>query len=104
MSIEKLEVVCPLGEPATPQVPSASRINDLNGKTICHVSNGQFQADVVLTAVGDLIRERFPGAKIIPFTEFPLIRATADTEVRLTKLKEVLQQSGADAIITSTGA
>ena len=104
MSVEKLEVFCPVGEPGAKPVPSASRVQDLNGKIICQVSNGQFQAGTVLSAVGDLIKNRFPSAKVVPWTEFPIIDTKGDVEKRLKETREALQQNGADVVITSTGA
>ena len=104
MSVETFEVLCPVGEPGSKPVPSAARVQDLNDKTICQVSNGMFRADAVLSAVGDLIKKRFPRAKIIPWTEFPIIEPTTNVEQRLKKLSEALRQKGADAVISSTGA
>lgn len=104
MAEEKFDVLSPAGEPGAKWESAAASVEDLNDKTICQVSNGMFQADVVLAAVGELIKKRFPRAKIVPYTEFPLIEALSDVGKRLKDLSALLRQKGADAVISSTGA
>ena len=104
MSFEQYEVLCPVGEPGLAPSPSAARLNDLDGKTIGLLSNGQFRADVVLATVGELVKKRFPRAKVIPWTEFPQIEAMGDVEKRVGELTEALRLKRPDAVISSTGA
>lgn len=104
MSVEKFEVLNPVGEPRAKRETSAARVQDLNGKTICAVSNGMFQADSVLSAFGDLIKKRYPTAKVVPWTEFPVISISGDVEKSLKELREAYRQKGCDAVIASTGA
>jgi len=103
VSAEKFEVLNPVGETSAKQESSADRVHDLNGKTICQVTNGHYKADVVLPAVGELVKKRFPGAKIIPWTEFPIIDTLSDVEARLKEFSRLLREKGADAVISSTG-
>lgn len=103
MPPERFEVLSPVGEPSAKRETSARRVADLNGKTICQVTNGHYKADVVLPAVGALIKKRFPTARIIPWTEFPIIDTLSDIEERLKRLSVLLRERGADAVISSTG-
>lgn len=104
MPVETFEVLNPVGEPGAKRETPASRVHDLNGKTIGQVSNAMFQAEAVLAAVGDLIKKRYPTAKVIPWTELPLIEAMGDVDKGAKKLSEALRQKGCDAVISSTGA
>ena len=104
MSVEKFEVLNPVGEPSAKRQTSAPRVQDLNGKTICAVSNGMFQADAVLSAFGDLIEKRYPTAKVIPWTELPVSSILGDIEKSSKELREAYRQKGCDAVIASTGA
>ncbi len=104
MSVEKFEVLRPVGEPSAKRQTSASRVQDLNGKTICAVSNGMFQADTVLSTFGDLIKKRYPTAKVIPWTELPLSSILGDIEKSSKELSKAYQEKGCDAVIASTGA
>jgi hypothetical protein len=103
MPSESFEVLTPIGEPSAKQETSAKRVKDLNGMTICQVTNGHYKADVVLPAVGELIKKRFPGAKVIPWTEFPIIDTLSDIDERLKQFSALLREKGADAVISSTG-
>ena len=102
--MERFEVLNPVGAPGAKAEASAERVRDLNGKTIATISNGMFQAETVLGAVGDLIRKRFPTAKVIPWSEFPVISALGDSKELLKKLGEALRAKGVDAVVSSTGA
>jgi len=99
------EVLSPVGEQANRGQPSiAPRIPDLNGKTICQVSNGLFRADDVFSAIEELMKERYPGVKIIPRKEFPTISPTGDVDKICGDLRKALQEKGCDAVISSSGA
>ncbi len=98
----KYEVVSPSGEPKAKLQPSASRISDLNGKTICMVSNLRFRADEVFAALSDLLKKRFPSIKIVPWNEMPGA-SIVDIDKACKDLKETYQKRGCDAVITSTG-
>lgn len=104
MSAEPYEVLSPAGAPGAEQAPPATRVHDLNGKTIGLLSNNQFRADVVLDTVGALVQQRYPTAKVIPWSEFPQIEAMGDVEARVAELTEVLRQKKPDAVVSSTGA
>jgi len=48
----------------------APRLADLNGKTICEVSNDSWEAQRTFPLIRALLQKQFPTAKIIPYTEF----------------------------------
>ncbi len=96
------EVVSPIGEPAVKVALAASRIPDLNGKTVCEVWNGMFRGDVVLTAVSELLKKRFPKVKIVPWKEMP-IAVQGWEEKSLADIKAAYIAKGCDAVISATG-
>jgi len=49
----------------------APRLADLNGKTICEVSNGLWEASRTLPLVASLLQKQFPTVKIIAYDQFP---------------------------------
>lgn len=101
---ERFEVVSPMGRDDTRPASGAERVGSLAGKTICAVSNNRFRADVVLAKFGELLKERYPTAKFVPWTEMPTIEAMGDVEADARALREAYVRHGADAVIASTGA
>ena len=49
----------------------APRLPDLEGKVICEVSAKKWEAPRTFPALRELLKKRFPTARILPFTEFP---------------------------------
>lgn len=47
----------------------APRLPDLNGKTICEISNNQWEARRTFPLIRELLQKQFPTAKIIPYDE-----------------------------------
>ncbi len=105
--MEKIEVVSPVGLDAVGRRSAAQRIDDLNGKTVCEIWNGVFKGDVAFPIIREALRQRFPGVRIIPYTEF----AHTPGSDNPTQQREVARQSamlakdkGGDAVITGIGA
>jgi hypothetical protein len=73
----------------------AARLQDLNGKTICELSNDMWESHRTLPAVGELLKRQFPTAKIIPYTEFPHSNEAIDND----KTVAVIKQKGCQAVI-----
>jgi hypothetical protein len=73
----------------------APRLNALEGKIIAELSNDAWQAHRVLPEIRRLLRERFPSAHFIPYTQFPTGNEGIDTE----KAAELVARSGAHAVI-----
>lgn len=89
-----LEVCDPTGSMEIKEV-HAPRLDTLDGKTICELSNDSWQAHRVLPEIRRLLQERFPTAKFIPYTEFPTGNERIDTE----KVAELVVRAGAHAVI-----
>jgi hypothetical protein len=73
----------------------ARRLDSLEGKTICELSNDSWQAHRVFPEVRRLLAERYPTAKFIPYTEFPMGNEGIDTE----KAAELVARAGAQAVL-----
>lgn len=77
-----LEVYNPTGASEVTSL-HASRLETLEGKTICEVSqepDGQsWEARRTFPFIRELLEKRFPNIKIIPFSQFPDKPGSADT-------------------------
>jgi hypothetical protein len=89
-----LKVYDPTGAMEITEV-HAPRLDTLEGKTVAELSNDTWQAHRVLPEIRRLLRERFPTAKFIPYTEFPTGNEGIDTE----KAAELVARTGAHAVI-----
>ena len=65
-----LEVYNPSGAFEVTEV-HAGRLDTLEGKTICELSNRSWQADRSFPLIRELLQEMYPTLTIIPYTEFP---------------------------------
>lgn len=73
----------------------APRVDDLNGKTICEVSNGGWEADRIFPAIRDLLQKQFPTTKIVTYDKFPV----GITEIDVEKIGEMVKAKGCQAAI-----
>ncbi len=73
----------------------APRLADLNGKTICEVSNGSWEDSRTFPAIRELLQKQFPTAKFVPFTEFPVGSAMIDVD----KIGDMVKQKACQAAI-----
>lgn len=104
----KLNVVSPVGETVNETITSlAPRLETLEGKTVCEIWNGGFKADVMFPIIDEMLRARYPGVKVIPYTEFPAVSITALESVKkagtLEAVRTALLEKGCDALITGNG-
>jgi hypothetical protein len=105
--MEKLEVVSPLGLEAVSLASAAPRLRNLNGKTIGEFWNGVFKGDQTFPVIRRLLEQRFPGLKIIPFTEFPHAPGSDDPaqqRERARRMAALAGEKGCDAVISGNGA
>ncbi len=89
-----IEVLNPVGATEVKQTPAA-RIADLNGKTVCELWNAVFRGQETFPVIRELLKNQFPGVKIITYTEMPFGKEVSD-------LKEVggkVKEKGCDAVI-----
>ena len=89
-----LEVYDPTGAIEVTQL-FAPRLADLNGKTICEVSNGSWEDSRTFPAIRELLQRQFPTAKFVPYTEFPVGSAVIDVD----KIGDMVKQKGCQAAI-----
>ncbi len=57
----------------------APRLSDLNGKTICFVTNGSWEASRMDPLILSLLQKQYPTAKFISDDKFPKLSTTQDT-------------------------
>lgn len=90
-----LEVLNPCGVVGSPKGEFAPRLPDLNGKTICMLSNSLGEADRTFPAIRESLLKRFPTAKVIPHTEFPQGGDRIDSD----EIIEIIKNRGGQAVI-----
>ena len=104
----KLEVVSPLGEPSVKPIALAPRLKNLEGKTIGEIWNGGFAGEISFPIIREMLRARFPGVRIVPYTEFPLVTIASLWPEKKAKtleaVRKTLLEKGVDAVITGNGA
>ena len=93
-----LEVYDPTGAIEITEL-HATRLDDLNGKTIGELSNRLWEDFRIFPKIRELILKRFPDANIIPYTEFPNVYG-AEEHMLIEKLRE----KKVDAAIVGTAA
>jgi hypothetical protein len=101
------KVVSPAGQPVAEPTPLAPRLDTLNGKTVGEIWNGAYEGQSTFRIIEEMLRERYPGVKIIPFTEFPLLPLTEmgmeKKGALLDAVRVALVEKGCDALITGNG-
>ncbi|MBI4192533.1 MAG: hypothetical protein HY525_18600 [Betaproteobacteria bacterium] len=103
---EKLEVVSPVGGEVVKQNTVAPRLADLDGKTICETWTGLFKGDATFPVLRELLKQKYPGAKVIPYSEFPVCWADtpASQKALAKKIAALAKEKGCDALISGNGA
>ena len=101
------EVMSPRGQLVGETVPLARRLDTLEGRTVCEIWNTGFRGDVSFPIMEKMLRERYPGVKVIPYTELPFSSAqslTPSTKAQtLEAIRKALIEKGCDALITGNG-
>ncbi len=99
-------VVSPLGQPTVKAPIVAPRLSDLTGKTICEIWNGLFRGQVSFPIIRELLQQRYPDVKVVPYTEFPMqgvVGKTAGLQERVDEAIALAVRKGCDAIISGNG-
>ena len=80
----------------------ARRLESLEGKTVCELWDGLFRGEEIFPILAKGLSERYPGVKVIPWTEFPKDgdHGFPDWEAH----PNVLAEKGCDGVIVATGA
>jgi len=106
MQMKEIEVISPVGDESIEQKAIAPRLDTLEGKTVCEVWNGDFKGDFTFPGCRELLRERYPGVKVISYTEFPFssIRGTPAHQRELDQqIVALAKKKGCDALISGNG-
>ena len=72
----------------------APRVADLNGKTICEISDTLWQYDRTFPLIQQLLQKQFPTAKFVTYDKFP---ALVTTDVP--GLEDAVKGAGCQAVI-----
>ena len=92
-----LEVYNPAGTTEVANV-HAPRLDTLSGKTICELSDGIWEHARTFPVIRELLQKRFPDARIIPYTEFPV------GEIDVEGIGEAVKDRGCDCVIVGNAA
>ena len=106
MSPDEIGVISPLGLPGTRDKGIAPRLDTLEGKTIGEVYNHHFKGDQMFGLYRELLKQRFPGVRIVPYTDLPASYVGGDTATHRRVAQEVAaaaKDKGCDALITGNG-
>jgi len=105
--MDRIEVVSPGGGEAADRVSAALRLADLNGKTVAEIWNGVFKGNETFPAIRRALRHRYPGVRIVPYTEFPhFFGGDNPTQQRALakELAALVREKACDAVISGNGA
>lgn len=104
--MEKLAVISPEGRPIAASGGVSAPLASLDGKTIGEVYNNHFKGELMFETYRRLLKDRHPGVRIVPFTEFPIVYVGGDAASQKRVAKEIAalaKERGCDAIITGNG-
>jgi len=103
---ETVEVFSPVGAEVVTKGKSAPRLETLDGKTVGETWNDDFKGDFMFPVYRELLRARFPGIRIIPYTEFPASpwKGTPEHQREVARhIAKIAKDKGCDALISGNG-
>jgi hypothetical protein len=106
MSGNEIGVISPVGRPGGQSNAIAPRLETLQGKTVGEVYNHHFKGDQMFGLYRQLLRQRYPGVQVIPYTELPASFVGGDPAYHRTVAQEiaaVAKEKGCDALISGNG-
>ena len=92
-----LEVFNPTGATERTSL-HAHRLDTLENKTICELSNDSWQAHRTFPLIRKLLGKRFPALNIVPYTEFPIGSLGPDA-IDTDKAADLLVKKGCQGVI-----
>ncbi|MAG32945.1 MAG: hypothetical protein CL908_18875 [Deltaproteobacteria bacterium] len=96
------EVVWPRGKKREKRASPASRLPDLNGKTVAVVWNYVFRGEEIFPLLESELTRRFPGVEFVKPDRFGNIHGSKERQV-LADLPARLKEFGVDAVISGNG-
>lgn len=106
MSRNETGVISPIGLPGMQNKAIAPRLDSLEGKTVGEVYNHHFKGDQMFSLYRQLLKQRYPGVCVVPYTELPASFVGGDTAYHRRVAQEVAalaKEKGCDALITGNG-
>lgn len=103
---EKMGVISPEGLPLGAARNVSRHMDTLDGKTIGEVYNNHFKGELMFQNYRRLFKEKFPGIKIIPYDQFPIVYVGGDPASQQKIAREIAalaKEKGCDALITGNG-
>ena len=103
---ETMKVISPEGLPVGATGTVSRQLDDLNGKTIGEVYNNHFKGELMFRTYRRLLKQKYPGIKIIPYDQFPIVYVGGDAASQKRIAKEIAalaREKGCHAIITGNG-
>jgi hypothetical protein len=92
-------VISPLGETTVKMIEMAPRLDTLSNKTVCLVSNSAFKVNITMPAIAKGLQEKYPGVKVVPYSELPSAYSGSNWEAMPGQFKT----KGCDAVVTGNG-
>ena len=96
------EVLWPRGRKTMGSASLARRLNTLEGKTICEVSNRSFHSNETFPFIEKELTQRCPGIKFVRYENFGKIDGAEEKRVNA-ELPDALKQNKCDAVIAGNG-
>lgn len=99
-------VISPVGGETVAKTGLAARPESLNGKTVGEIWNEDFKGDVMFPAYRELLKQRYPDVKIVPYTELPhgVLKGTPAYQRQVIEdIARALKDKGVDAVISGNG-
>ena len=103
---ETMEVISPVGVETVREKAIAPRLGTLDGKTVCETWNEDFKGDYMFPVYRELLKDRYTGVKIIPYTEFPIsnVKSTPAKQREIAmQIAKLAKEKGCDALISGNG-
>ena len=102
----KMGVISPEGLQLKAASGVSPHLDTLSGKTIGEVYNNHFKGEQMFGVYRRLFKEKYPGVKIIPYDQFPIVYVGGDPVSQKNTAKEIARLAKeweVDAIITGNG-
>lgn len=97
------DVLWPLARKAAKSVSLASRLADLDGRTVAFLWDYIFRGDIVFPRIAARLQEQFPGVRFVGYDTFGNIHGRTEREI-VAGLGARLQELGCDAVVSGIGA
>ncbi len=101
----RYDVMWPLSRKAVKRAAAASRIADLNGRTVCELWDGMFRGEVIFPMLRQQLKAMYPNVKIVEYQNIGTIDVDGPRErAVLEELPDRMHALKCDAVIVGIGA